>query len=380
MKKIIIAPDSFKGTMSSLEICEILDGVVGQYFPDAEIINLPIADGGEGTVDSFLAAAGGWKKTCTVSGPKFQRVEAKYGMLNKTTAVVEMAAAAGLPLMNGQLDVMHATTYGVGELINDAISSGADTIYIGLGGSATTDGATGAASALGVRFLDQSGKSFVPVGDSLNRIYSIDLSQIRQEVRNTRFIAMCDIDNPLCGEQGAAHVFGPQKGAAPEMIEVLDKGLENLAHVIRKCIGKDVIDIPGAGAAGGMGAGLIAFFNAETVMGINALLDVAGFDQLLEDTAFILTGEGKLDQQSLHGKVVIGIARRAKKNKVPLFAIVGDIGDQIEEAYSEGVSGIFSINRLAVPFLQAKLRSKEDMRLTADNLLRVLSLKLNLPE
>lgn len=372
MRKIILIPDSFKGTMSSKEICDIMAEQIQKHEPEASLISIPVADGGEGSVDAFLAAMGGEKVYCTVSGPYMEPVMAFYGLLPGEIAVVEMAAAAGLPLVGENRKADQTTTYGVGQLIAHAVQSGAKKLIIGLGGSATNDGGTGAAAALGVRFYDQEGKSFIPVGSTLKEIMRIDTQALMPELKEIPCIAMCDIDNPLCGPNGAAAVFGPQKGADEEMVKRLDEGLRHLADLIRRDLGVEILDLPGAGAAGGMGGGMVAFLGARLEMGIETVLDVVQFDTLAEEADLVLTGEGKIDAQSLRGKVVIGVARRTKKHDIPLVAIVGDIGDDIDEAYEEGVTAIFSINRVAIPYAEARLRARSDLALTVDNLFRFI--------
>lgn len=373
MKKIVLIPDSFKGTMFSGEICSIMEKAIHKYYPQAQVVGIPVADGGEGSVDSFLAALGGEKVRLTVKGPYFKDIESFYGVLPGNIAVVEMAAAAGLPLVGDDKHAERTTTYGVGQLIAHAAKSGCKKIIVGLGGSATNDGGAGAAAALGIRFLDYKGNSFVPVGGTLDQIEKIDMSGLCPELKNVEIVTMCDIDNPLCGPQGASVVFGPQKGADEETVTMLDSNLAHFAEVIRKDLGIDVAELPGTGAAGGMGAGMVAFFRSKLQMGIETVLDTVDFDNLAKDADFIFSGEGKIDTQSLRGKVVIGVAKHAKKLGVPLIAIVGDIGDNIEKAYEMGVSAVFSTNRVAVDFKTAKARSKSDLALTMDNLIRFMA-------
>lgn len=370
MGKWILIPDSFKGTMSSEEICTVMAAALRRHLPEADIVSIPVADGGEGSVDAFLAALGGRREKVPCTGPDGRPITAFYGRLPDGTAVVEMAAAAGLPLMEGHLCAEGATTYGVGELLRAAVHAGAKRVILGLGGSATNDGGCGCAAALGIRFLDRDGVSFVPVGGTLDRLDRIDASGLDPAVRAADITVMCDIDNPLCGPTGASAVFGPQKGAGPEMVARLDRNLGHLADIIRRDLGMEIRDLPGSGAAGGMGGGMVAFFGSTLQMGIETVLDTVGFDKLLEGADMVFSGEGKLDAQSLLGKVVIGVARRAKRAGVPLVAVVGDIGDNIEAAYDMGVSAVFSINRVAVPFREAKPRSKSDLALTMDNLMR----------
>lgn len=372
MKKIILIPDSFKGTMSSKEVCDIMKKSLNNHFPETEVIAIPVADGGEGSVDSFLAAVGGKKNYVMVKGPYFEDLESFYGVLSDNTAIIEMSAAAGLPLVGENRHAERTTTFGVGQLIEHAVNSGCKRIIVGLGGSATNDGGTGAAAALGLKFKNAYGKEFIPLGGTLNLIASIDSGSLNPLLKDVEIITMCDIDNPLCGENGAAAVFAPQKGADAHMVRVLDSNLAHLAEIVKRDLGKEIADIPGAGAAGGMGGGMVAFFNSRLQMGIDTVLDAVGFNSLLESADLVISGEGKIDSQSLRGKVVIGCARRAKEAGVPLIAVVGDIGDNIDSAYDEGVRAIFSINRAAVPFEQAKKRSRNDMALTMDNLARFI--------
>ncbi|MBC5581876.1 glycerate kinase [Anaerofilum sp. BX8] len=373
MKKVILIPDSFKGTMSSAEICEIMGACIHARWPEALTVKIPVADGGEGSVDAFLGAMGGEKVPCRVTGPRGTLCDAFYGRIGGI-AVIEMAAAAGLPMMGEELDAAGATTFGVGELMLAAARAGAKKIIMGLGGSATNDGGCGAAAACGVRFLDEAGTAFVPTGGSLSRIRRIDASGLSPLLGGVEIVTMCDIDNPLCGPQGAAAVFGPQKGADPAQVTLLDRGLAHLAGLVKRDLGADILQLPGAGAAGGMGGGMVAFFGSALQMGIETVLETVGFEAALEGTDAVFTGEGRIDGQSLRGKVVVGVARAARKKGVPVIAVVGDIADGAEAAYAEGVSAIFSINRVAVPYSEAKKRAKSDLRLTMDNLLRFMEL------
>lgn len=370
MKKVILIPDSFKGTMSSSEICGILSEVVKKYYPECEIVSIPVADGGEGSVDAFLTAVGGEKITKTVSGPYGERVEGYFGILPDNVAVLEMAAAASLPMVGDRKNPSLTTTYGVGELMLEAASCGVKKIILGLGGSATNDAACGLASACGVSFYNAKGEKFTPVGLTLDEVVKIDTSTMDERLKRIPITAMCDIDNPFYGAEGAAVVYGPQKGADPAMVESLDSKMKSLAAVIKKDLGVDVQAVPGSGAAGGMGGGMLAYFGAHLQMGIETVLETVHFSKLLKDVDYIYTGEGKIDGQSLRGKVVIGVAREAKKQNVKVIAFVGDIGDDIDGAYEEGVTGIFSTNRVAVPYKEARTRAKSDLALTLDNLLR----------
>ncbi len=373
MSKILLIPDSFKGTMSSEEICSIMEKAIRKNKPEAEIISIPVADGGEGSVDAFLRAMGGEKVTVTVKGPYFEEMEAFYGIVGDgDIAVIEMSACAGLPLVEGKENPAKTTTYGVGQLMEDAIRRGCRKLIIGLGGSCTNDAGVGAAAAVGAVFLDKKGNPFIPVGGTLRDIEHIDTSKLHASLKGIELIAMCDIDNPLHGEKGAAYIFGPQKGATPKMVEELDAGLQHLDQVLQRELNLSMAEAKGAGSAGGMGFGMLTFFGATLQMGIDTVLDTVKFDELLNGTDYVISGEGKIDTQSIRGKVVIGIAKRTKKANVPLIAVVGDIGDGIEEAYEKGVSGIFSINRVAVEYKDARKRAKEDLYLTIDNLMRYM--------
>lgn len=375
MRKYVLAPDSFKGSLSAIEICEILQEQIKAHDAQAEVISLPVADGGEGTVDCLTYAMNGEKATCESVNPFFETMSAEYGLVNdKRTAVIEMAACAGLPLVEDRKNPLMTTTYGVGRQIADALDKGCREFVVGLGGSSTNDGGCGCAAALGIRFYNQQGEAFVPVGGTLDKIARIDCSGADPRIRDCKIQVMCDIDNPLYGPSGAAYIFGPQKGADEAMIRILDSNLRHLAVRIREDLGIDVAEIPGAGAAGGMGAGMVAFLAGKLISGIDAVLDITGFDELIRDADLVLTGEGRIDGQSLRGKVVVGVARRASGQKVPVIAIVGDIGDNIEPVYEIGVNAILSINRVAVPFSEARKRSRQDLALTADTLMRLLAL------
>jgi len=369
-KKILIAPDSFKGTLSSDQICEIISKSARDHFPDCKPISIPIADGGEGTVDSFLTCVGGKKRRLTVKGPFMEDVESFYGLLDNGYAVIEMAACAGLPLVEGRKDPLTSTTYGVGQLILDAINQDAKKIILGLGGSATNDGGCGAAAACGVKFYGANGQSFIPTGGTLADIRRIEAATLPTSQIEIR--AMCDINNPMYGSQGAAYIFGPQKGADADDIVLLDEGLRHLDMIIKRDLGQHVADIPGAGAAGAMGAGMMAFFSATLQMGIEVVLDTVNFDDLLDNADLVITGEGSFDHQSLGGKAISGIARRAKKKSVPVIVITGG-AEELPEAYDIGVTAIFTINRLPVDLSVSKSKSADNLKATIDNVFRLLN-------
>ncbi len=374
MKKVVIAPDSFKGTMSSVEICDIAKNIFAKHAPACEVVALPIADGGEGSIDCFLSAIGGEKIYATVKGPHFEDVEGYFAVLSDgKTAVVETAVAAGLPLAQSlcsKLDPSTATTYGVGQLIALAATKGYSEIIIGLGGSCTNDGGAGAAAAIGVKFFDKDGAEFIPVGATLSKIASIDTAGVLPQLKNCKITAMCDVDNPLYGPAGAAFVFAAQKGADADMIRALDENLKIYAARLQELLGQDVASAPGAGAAGGLGAGMLSFFGAQLRRGIDAALDAVGFEEKITGADMVITGEGKLDSQSLRGKTVVGISRRAKKLGVPVVVVAGNV-EADADPYSEGVSAVFSTNLVAEDFSKIKSRGKEFFTYTLDNIVRL---------
>lgn len=371
MKKILLAPDSFKGTMSSVEICAIMKNAIETFYPDAEVISIPAADGGEGSVDAFLTALGGEKKTVSVQGPFGNKINSFFGILENGTAIIEMAACAGLPLVKTEKNPATTTTYGAGELIKAALDCGCDKIIMGIGGSATNDGGCGTASALGVQFFDKAGKAFIPTGGTLHHIERIDKSGIDPRLKKIELITMCDIDNPLCGENGAAYIFGPQKGADSEMAAFLDSGLRHLADVVKKEFALDMAETAGAGAAGGMGYGMKVFLDSSLRMGIETVLDTVNFNELLKGADCVFSGEGTIDAQSLRGKVITGIARRTKAAHVPLIAVTGAIDDGIDTLYDAGVTALFCINRRADDFSRPGLCAQSNLSMTMKNILRL---------
>ncbi|MHC1735286.1 MAG: glycerate kinase [Erysipelotrichaceae bacterium] len=371
LKRILCIPDSFKGTLSSAQIIHTVTSVFHNHLPEVQVLGIEVADGGEGSVDAFLSISGGEKIVCEVSGPRFERIESFYGILPGKIAVIEMASCAGLPLVKDHLDPLTTTTYGVGELMISAWEKGCRKMIVGLGGSSTNDGGCGAAAALGIKFFDEEGKSFVPTGGSLHSIAKIDASHPHPLIKESEIITMCDIDNPMFGPQGAAYVFGPQKGADPANVIVLDQGLRHLAKRIEDDLKHDVSSIPGAGAAGGMGAGMVAFFHSSLQSGIETILDVAKFDELVQGCDLVITGEGQIDAQSLRGKVPIGVAKRAKKAGVSVLCIVGSIGEGLDEAYELGITSIFSINPQPLDFSIAKTRAVENLTITVENFARL---------
>ena len=373
MKKCVVVSDSFKGTVSSREICAIAQQVIPRHFPACEVVCIPVADGGEGTVDCFVQAVGAQRVGVTVTNALGEKSAAAYARLGEL-AIIEMAAAAGLPQVGALRCPGTATTYGVGELIAHAVDSGCRKILLGLGGSATNDGGCGCAAALGVGFLDADGQSFVPVGDTLGRIARIDTAEAEALLRSVEITVMCDVTNPLYGPTGAAYVFAPQKGADAEKVKSLDAGLRHFGDVIRSQYGLDVSAMPGAGAAGGMGAGCVALLGGTIQSGIDAVLDVTGFDRQLEGADLVITGEGRIDSQSADGKVISGVARRTRAKGVPLIAIAGGIADSAGAVYDIGVSAMFSTDRAALPVDMLGARSPGDYEATLSDIMSLIAI------
>lgn len=359
MKRCLVISDSFKGTLSTLDICRIAESA---RVPDWQVDALPVADGGEGTVDCFLTGCGGTYIAATVSDPFGAKIESGYGLLPDGTAVVECAAAAGLTLAAGRLNPLAASTYGVGEAMRHALERGAKRLVLGLGGSCTNDGGCGAAVALGAVFRDRAGQVFVPTGGTLGEIGSIDLTGLHPRLREIPLTVMCDIDNPLCGENGAAFVFAPQKGATPEQVVLLDEGLRHLAAVIRRDTGVDVEELSGGGAAGGFGAGCAALLGGQLRSGIETVLDVLDFDRRAADYDLIVTGEGRLDSQSLGGKVVSGVVSRCRKSGVPVAALVGALALEKAALDELGLACARSINPPDISFEQAACHAADYYR------------------
>ena len=373
MKKCVVVSDSFKGNVSSREICEIAQRVIPRHFPACEVVCIPVADGGEGTVDCFIQAMGAQRVEVTVTNALGEKSAAAYARIGEL-AIIEMAAAAGLPQVGALRCPGTATTYGVGELIAHAAHSGCRKILLGLGGSATNDGGCGCAAALGVRFYDADGQSFVPVGDTLGRIARIDNAEAEALLRSVEITVMCDVTNPLYGPTGAAYVFAPQKGADAEKVKSLDAGLRHFGDVIRSQLGIDVSRMPGAGAAGGMGAGCVALLGGTIQSGIDAVLDVTGFDRQLEGADLVITGEGRIDSQSADGKVISGVARRTKAKGIPLIAIAGGIADSAGAVYDIGVSAMFSTDRAALPVDMLGARSPGDYEATLSDIMSLIAI------
>lgn len=344
-KKIVIAPDSFKGSLSSTEAAQAMARGVQRALPEAELVLLPLSDGGEGLVESLVTASGGELLEYEVTGPLGSPVTAQMGLMGGgRTAVIEMAQASGLVLVpEAERNPLVTTTFGTGELIAKALDLGCDHLIIGIGGSATNDGGMGMAQALGVRFLDGEGELLGSGGGELARLASIDLSRLDPRLEDVRIEVACDVNNPLTGPQGASHVYGPQKGATPEMVEFLDAALARYDRILQRDAGQDVGRVPGAGAAGGLGAGLMALLGGRLVSGIELVLSALDFETKAAGASLVLTGEGKFDAQSAYGKVPMGVARRSRALGVPVVVIAGTVLPSAEILHGEGVSAYFSI-------------------------------------
>ncbi len=363
--KAVVAPNAFKGSLKASQAAEAMAAGVARVVPAAEIIQVPVADGGDGMVDVAIEALHGEQHRVVVSGPCRQPVEAAYCFVPATrVAVIEMALASGLVLIPPeQRDPALTTTLGTGELIADALHHGASRIVVGIGGSATHDGGMGMAAALGARFLDEAGEAVEPVGGQLNRVRHIDLAGLDPRIKAVRVEAVCDVDNPLTGPKGAAQVYGPQKGATPEQVKQLDHGLANLADVIQAELGHEVLELAGGGAAGGLGAGLYAFLGAELRRGIELILDLVGLDTKLEAADLALTGEGHIDVQTTHGKAPAGVGAAAKARGVPCLALAGSVGTGLDALHEIGIDAVFSLCPGPISLEQAMAEGK---RLIAD--------------
>lgn len=369
MKKIVLAPDSFKGTMSAAEVCRIQQEAIHELLPACQVEALPMADGGEGMTNAYLKLFGGEKVYLTVTGPNGRPQDVYYGMLPDGRAVMEMAMAAGLPAMGDNKNPLTATTYGVGEMLLHAAERNVRHVLLGLGGSATNDCGIGMAHALGFRFLDKTGGEVEPYARNLERIERI-ISPDHLPELDIR--AACDVDNPLCGPRGATYVFGPQKGADSDMLELLERGMCHFSKVLSRERHVDVANQPGAGAAGGMGAAIEAFLGGNRKLGIEMLLDAACFDEMIANADLVLTGEGRIDQQSIYGKVPFGVGKRCKKAGIPCVALCGSIGTGAQAIYDYGVTAIFSAVSGPADLETIRLTCQSDMHYLTESVLRLI--------
>lgn len=371
--KFLFASDSFKGTLSSEKIIELLTESANKVFPGCETAGTLIADGGEGTVDAVIAMTKGSLIEVPVHGPLMEETTAVYGKINEESAIIEMAAASGLPMVPAELrNPLNTTTYGTGELIKDALDKGFRNISIALGGSATNDGGMGAMAALGVKFLDKDGKELKGQGSDLAKVAKVDVSGLHPAVKEAAFTVMCDVNNPLTGPDGATYTFGKQKGGTPEILDELEAGMKSYAKVAGQALGRDIDHLPGAGAAGGLGAAVCGFLNATLKSGIETVLDLIDFDRMLEGVDVVVTGEGRIDWQSAFGKVPSGIGMRCKNKGIPAVAIVGGMGKGAEKIYEFGVESIIPTINGAMDIDEALERAEELYQGAAERMFRFL--------
>lgn len=377
--KILFASDSFKGSLTSFEIADLLKKAVSEVFPDAETLSLGVGDGGEGTVDVLVKALDGEIRNCVVYGPLGDKVCSEYALLKGGKAVIEMAKASGLTLIQDKKrDALKTSSYGTGMLIRDALDFGIRDITVAIGGSATNDGGMGAMQALGVKFFDDCGNELEGRGENLEKVKHIDISNIYPCVSEAKFSVICDVTNPLLGNEGATYVFGPQKGADEEALKKLERGMINYASVCKKCIGVDYAQYAGAGAAGGLGFALVAFLGAKLLRGIDAVLNILDFDEKLKGVDLVITGEGRMDSQSVSGKVVSGVAKRCRKYKVPVVAVVGGLEDGYESIYECGIDGVVTTIRGVTDLKNAMSKAKELYFDAAIRLLRMIRCGMNI--
>ncbi len=357
--KFLFASDSFKGTLTSRRTAELLTEAAREIFPSCECVGVEMADGGEGTTEAVIAAAGGSRIEARVHGPLWDIRTSCYGKLDDRRAVMEMAAASGLTLVPPEMrDPRKTTTFGTGEMIRDALDRGFHDISVAIGGSATNDGGIGCMKALGIRFLDADGKEVDGCGEDLIRICDIDGSGLDPRVSECRFTVMCDVSNPLCGADGATYTFGRQKGGTPEILDGLEAGMQNYRDIIKKKYGIDMDSIPGAGAAGGLGASLMVFLKAELRSGVETVLDLVRFDEKLEGVSLVVTGEGATDWQSAFGKVIRGVGMRCKAKGIPAVALSGSMGRGAEDIYDHGIESIQTAVNAPMPLPEAMDRAE----------------------
>ncbi len=366
MKKIIVIPDSFKGTMSSTEVCKIIKTELTHYFNPSDIITIPIADGGEGTVDCFMHFTDASLISIKTKGPVMNDIIASYAIFNHT-AIIETASAAGYSISPDSTTPLDTTTYGVGLLMLDAIHKGCKKIILGLGGSCTNDAGCGIASALNAKFIDEYGNNFIPTGKNLGNVKFIDLSETEKLLDGIEITGMCDITNPLYGKNGAAYIFAPQKGASKDDVVLLDLQLKKLSDTICKCINIDVSKIKGGGAAGGVGAGIHAFLNGTLISGIDLILDLVDFSSLLNNCSVVITGEGKLDSQSLNGKAITGISRRAQEKNIPVIVVAGEKESKLNNLSDFGIHSVFETGKID------RTKPLHDIKIACQNALKIQS-------
>ena len=379
MKKdltIVLAPDSFKESMTAKEVCESMEAGIKRVNKDITCIHVPMADGGEGTMQSLVDATYGKVYSLNVVGPLGDEIKAEYGILGDgEIGILEMASASGIHLVpKEKRNPLITTSYGTGQLIKACLDKGVKKLLIGIGGSATNDGGAGVVQALGGRLLDKDGNELDFGGGELKKLHKIDLTNFDKRLKDVKIEVACDVNNPLCGEKGASNVFGPQKGATPEMIDLLDDSLNHYANVIKEQIDKDVLNIPGAGAAGGLGAGLMAFLDGELKKGIEMVIEYSELEEKVKNSDMVWTGEGSIDFQTQYGKTPIGVAKIAKKYNKPVIALAGRVGDNIDVLYENGIDSIFGIIRELTDIDEALLNGKKNIQKTSEDIVRLINL------
>lgn len=372
--KFVLAPDSFKESMTSIEACDAMERGIKKIIKDATCIKVPMADGGEGTVKALAVATGGIIKKAKVKDPLGNTIEASFGILgNSKTAVIEMAEASGLALIdNEKRNPMITTTYGTGELIKEALDCGVESIIIGIGGSATNDGGAGMLQALGVKLLDENSNELSFGGGELSKLKRIDISNLDKRLKDIKIEVACDVENTLCGESGASFVFGPQKGATEEMVINLDNNLKHFSEKIKEYLGKDIENVKGSGAAGGLGAALLAFLDAKLKSGIELVIKYTELEEKLKEADYLLTGEGSIDNQTIYGKTLMGVSSVAKRQGVKTIAFGGRVLDGIDELYKLGVTSIFSITPAVITLEEALGNGSANLEKTVENVVRLL--------
>ncbi|SHJ26533.1 glycerate kinase [Clostridium cavendishii DSM 21758] len=379
MKKdlvIVLAPDSFKESMTAKEACEAMEKGIKKANKNIKCIHVPMADAGEGTMKSLVDATNGQIYKAKVIGPLGNEVEASYGILgDEETGVLEMASASGIHLVPiNERNPLKITTYGAGQLIKDCLDKGVKRLLIGIGGSATNDGGTGVIQALGGKLLDEDNKELGFGGGELSKLVRIDAAKLDDRLKNIVIEVACDVTNPLCGENGASKVFGGQKGATPEMIEILDNNLKHYAKIIKEQLSKDIIDVKGAGAAGGLGAGLMAFLDVKLKRGVELVIQYAALEEKIKNADMVWTGEGSIDFQTQYGKTPLGVATVAKKYNKPVVALAGRVGEGVDILYTKGIDSIFGIMKGATSIEQALADGKKNIENTAENIIRLINI------
>ncbi|MEK5440788.1 MULTISPECIES: glycerate kinase [unclassified Fredinandcohnia] len=370
--KIIIAPDSFKGSVTAMEAALSIEKGIKNAYPNAETKLIPVADGGEGTMENLVSSTKGHKVSATVTGPLGKPIEASFGVLgDEETCIIEMASASGLDLISrSERDPLIATTFGTGELIKKALDEGYRNFVLAIGGSATNDGGVGMLQALGMQILDKSGQEIGFGGGALNQIHEVRMDHFDTRIQESHFLIASDVENPLVGEKGASHVFGPQKGATDEMVRVLDKNLTHWGNVVEQVTGIRLHERPGAGAAGGIGGAFQAFFPSIMKRGVDVVIEYSKLEENLKGADLVITGEGQVDFQTAYGKTPMGVAQTAKKLNIPTVIIAGSIGERIQTLYQYGIIGVFSIINRPINLDEAMKESKKLLELTAEQVSR----------